>query len=103
MSDIALDHLIRPLLTIASPIFCEFVLELSELPPHFYWSSFVYWDNWDVIDELLDERFADRKDFKLIVRTSKLHDQETFQRHAKETFSLLAGRGCIHFEENYPV
>ena len=44
-----------------------------------------------------------REDFKLIIRTGKLYDRETFEAHAKETFPLSAQRGFIRFETSYSI
>ena len=85
--------------TITSPLFCEFVLELSGLLPHFRALSRTYKsDQLRELDRFLADRFADREDFTFIVRTPKLHDRETFEWHAREVFSSLANRGRIRFE-----
>lgn len=87
-----------PFSTIASPVFSEFVLELDGLSSHPDPLSPEYWGHWEWIDEFLQGRFADHGDFKLIIRTGKLRDPEIFQGHARNTFPLLASRGCIRFE-----
>ena len=89
--------------TIASLLFREFVLELGKLPSQFTQSSSKHWGPWDMIDSFFDEKFAERADFKVIIRTGKLYDRETFQTHAKERFPLLAGRGWIRFETSYSI
>jgi hypothetical protein len=93
-----LDVLIGVLSTISSPTFCEFVLELILFPAHFDETSSENWGRWEKVDEFLHGRFAQRGDFKVIIRTGEIHDWETFQRHMKEGFPLSARRGCIHFE-----
>ena len=98
LSFLALELLPRAFSTITSPVFCELVLELSKLPSHLYGASSVYWRGWDRIDRFLEGRFADRKGFGLIIRTGKLHNQGTFERRTKDTFSLLESKGCVRFE-----
>ena len=98
LSRFSLELIPRVIKTISSPVFCEFVLELGALPSPFDGPSSVYWGGWGRIDRFLDNQFANRKDFRFIVRTDKLCDRETFERHAKKTFSFLENRGCIHFE-----
>lgn len=87
-----------PISTIASPAFSEFVLELGGLSSHLNGLPPEYWGPWASIDGFLKERFANRGEFKLIIRTGKLADPETFQKHTKKKFQSLASRGCIHFE-----
>ena len=89
--------------TVSPPTFREFVLELGKLPSHFSCPSWQHWGDWDDIDKLFAERFAEREDFRLVIRTGKLYDRETLQRHAKERFPLLAERGCIRFETSHLV
>lgn len=86
-----------PISTITSPAFCELVLELGGLSSRPD-QQHQYWGHWERVDEWLKERSATRGDFKLIIRTGKLRDPETFQKHAKEAFPLLASGGCINFE-----
>ena len=50
------------------------------------------------MDDVFGEQFAERKDFRFIIKTHESLEQETFQRQMKETFSLLAGKGCVDFE-----
>lgn len=89
----------RALSTISSLVFRELVLELG-FPPFRADVDFKEgWSNWQRVDRLLEERFAERfQDFKLIIRKSDPHHLEIFQRDAVKGFPLLAGRGCIHFE-----
>ena len=89
---------LRSILTVTSRAFSELVLELNRLPPQFNGSSSEYWDRWEEIDRFLEEKYASRGDFKLIIRTREPHDRKTLQRHARETFQWLERRGCIHFE-----
>ena len=84
--------------TITSPVFCEVALEISKVPLHFDGPSSDHWGSWKEIDELLQNRFARYGSFRLLIRTGELHDPETFQMHAKETFPLLANRGRVRFE-----
>lgn len=98
LSFLALELLPRSISTVTSPVFCEFVLELSALPSHFDGPSSAYWGGWDRIDRFLEGRFANREGFRLIIRTGDLGDRETFERHVKETFSFLKTRGRIDFE-----
>jgi hypothetical protein len=92
------DTLLGVLSTVTSPVFHEFVLELDGFPSWFDEASPMHRDRWEGIDELLEERFAERGDFMVIIRTGGSYYPETFQRHAKESFPLLARRGCIYFE-----
>lgn len=95
---------LRALSTITSPVFCEFVLELGKLPSQFSRPSFEHWGHWqDGIDKLFEKRFAERGDFRLIIRTGKLYDREMFQAHARESFPLLARRDCIRFETSHSI
>ena len=89
---------LRSILTVTSCAFSEFVLELSRVPSQFNGPSSEYWDRWEEIDRFLEEKFASRGGFKLIIRTCEPHDRKTLQRHARETFPWLERRGCIHFE-----
>ena len=89
--------------TIFSLFFCEFVLELGKLPSRFTQSSSKYWGCWADIDSFLAERFAERVDFRVIIRTGKLYDRETFQEHAKERFPLLTRKGWVRFETSYSI
>lgn len=92
------SHLVS---TITSPFFSELVLELAGPPSHFGGLSAEYLGRWVSTDAFLEEQFAKGGDFKLIVRTGELHDRNTFQKHAKDNFPLLASRGCIHFETSH--
>lgn len=98
-----LNLLPRAISTITSPVFCEFALELGGLPSHFNLSPSEHWGDWGEIDKLLEEQFARLGNFRLVIRTGKLYDRETFQRHAKVIFPLLTSRGCIHFETSPSV
>ena len=99
VSTFALEMLPRVISTITSPAFCEFVLELTRVPSPSYWETSIYWGHWERIDRFLENQFSERGDFRLVIRTGELGYQETsFQARAKETFSLLASRGCIFFE-----
>ena len=89
--------------TITSLLFREFVLELGKLPSQFTQSSSKHWGPWDKIDRFFDEKFAEGADFKVVIRTGKLYDRETFQTHAKERFPLSARRGWIKFETSYSI
>jgi hypothetical protein len=93
--------LLRVLLTITSPIFCELVVELRRLPYRLNKPSSEHWGSWGKVDKFLEQRFADRADFKVIFRTDRSVDSRVFQRHAKESFSRLASRECIHFETSH--
>ena len=97
------DHLLRVLSSIASPIFCELVLEIGVLPPRFDKQSSMYWGRWEEIDGLLKKRFAKFGNFKLTIRTGDVDDRGTFQRHVKEAFPLLAKGEHIHFETSHLI
>ena len=96
MSSLAFTFL--PILTVSSPVFCEFVLELGGRPFPLSGPSWGYRGRWEEIDGFLEQRFARHGGFKFIIRTSKVHDWETFQAHGKEAFPLLESRGCIRFQ-----
>lgn len=98
LMDLGLRLIHSVLSTIHSPIFSELVLEMCGLPSHFSRSSLEHWGDWGEVDRFLEDQFATRGDFRLIVKTGRVYDSETFQRHAKEAFPLLANRERIHFE-----
>jgi hypothetical protein len=98
MSTFEPQLLLRALSTVTSPVFCELVLELGG-HPYLDEPSSVYQDRWQEIDRHLEERFRDRRDFKIIIRKGDSYGWEYFQRHVKEYFPLLARRGCIEFEK----
>ena len=87
--------------TIASPFFCEFSPETYAVPLQIDSPPSVYWDNWEEINQFLEERFATSVDSKIIITTGELYDREVFRRHAEEIFPLWASRGCIHIETPY--
>lgn len=103
MSVIPFKLALGALSTIRSPNFCEFVLELGKVPSQFIQSSSEHWGYWGNIDRFFEERWTEREDFRLIIRTGKLYDRETFEAHAKETFPLSARRGFIRFETSYSI
>ena len=86
----ALDMLLRAIPTITSPVFCEFVLELTRVPPRFPWAPWMLdWGRWERIDRRLGRRFSGRGDFRLVIRTGELGDQEMiFQERTKEAFTV---------------
>ena len=90
------DPFLRALSTIASPLFSELVIELDQ--PPFEKLPLEHWGHWEAIDEFIAENFAQREDFRLIIRPNWLFDQENFQSNAIENFRLSARKGCIHFE-----
>lgn len=92
------DPFLRALSTIASPLFCEFVIELDRPPVHFDRSPLEHWGRWGAIDRFLAGKLAQPGDFRFVIRANRLRDQETFQKHAVESFRLSARKGCIHFE-----
>lgn len=102
--------LLRALWTITSPDFRELVLEVDKVPARLKEKPSEHWGCWTYVDKYLgtclSDGLADNGGFKLIIRTGEVCDWELFQKHAKETFPLLAGKGCVHFEttdkiENY--
>ncbi|KAF9781719.1 hypothetical protein BJ322DRAFT_240621 [Thelephora terrestris] len=103
LSALALELLPRSMSTISSSMFHEFVLEISRIPADFCGSYSLYWGEWERIDRFLETRFASRQNFRLVIRTSELCDQETFEKYAKETFPFMAGRGCIRFESSNSI
>ena len=103
VSTLSFESTLGGLSTIMSLAFREFVLELGKLPSQFNRSSSEHWGYWDEVDKLFEERFAKRGDFRVVIRTGKLYDRETFQTHAKENFLLLTRRGCIRFETSHSI
>lgn len=102
------DVLRGVLWTISSAVFDEFVLVLGSIHSQFVGSFPQLWGSWAGVDELFDERFVDRVDFKLTIRTKLVcyqrtiqtpFDREVFQMRTRERFPLLSMRGYIHFEE----
>lgn len=102
MSSIPFKFTRGALSTIRSPDFCELVLELGKLPSQFN-SRLEHWGDWGNVDRFFEERWGEREDFRLIIRTGKLYDRETFEAHAKESFPLSTKRGCIRFETLYSI
>ena len=99
-----LRHQLWEALTITSPVFCEVVLQLRAdpsissrsdlgLPP---WLDPERWH--PGMDVVFGEQFAKCEGFGFIIKTHEPLKQETFQSQMKETFSLLAEKGCVHFE-----
>ena len=100
--NINLDHLPGVLSTIASPFFCEFVLELNKLHSQFdIKPSLGDWGRWGGVDKFLNERFSDREDFKVIIRAGKSYDGLAFQSHAIANFPSLASKGLVHLRTSY--
>ena len=92
-SDTVLEFL--PIMTIRSPFFCEFVLEMGTIPPYL---RRAYWRRWREIDEFLDGQFAMHGDFRFVIRTGTLDAPSIFRGFARQGLPLLASRGCVHFE-----
>lgn len=103
LSVLSLEVILRALSTIVSPAFSEFTLELGKLPSQFSRHPSEHWGRWNEIDKLFGGQLGERGDFRLIVRTGKLYDRETFRVHAQESFPLLARRGCIRFETSHSI
>jgi hypothetical protein len=97
------DALLGVLSTITSLVFSELVLEIGGLPSHFHEPSSEHWGCWEQIDDLLENQFAKYGSFRLVIRTNELNDKENFERHAKQSFPLLARRGRIHFETSNSI
>ena len=90
------DPFLATLSTITSPLYSELVIELDR--PRFDKSPLEHWGHWEAIDEFIAENFAQREDFRLIIRPNRLYDQENFQSNAMKSFRLSAKKGCVHFE-----
>jgi hypothetical protein len=84
--------------TIASPSFCEFALEFHGPPPRFVNGVSAYLGRWEAVDTLLEQKFAMRGNFRFVVRFRDLNHLDYLRESTKETFPLLASRGCVHFE-----
>lgn len=83
--------------TIKSPVFRELVLEMPGQPD--FGSSFPeHQGGLDRTSSIREEQFAEREDFRFIIRTGVLDDQETFQRFVKEACPSLARQGGLLFE-----
>ena len=93
--------LLSALSTIVSPAFRELVFELSHYSSPFSGLSPEDQDQWRGVDNLLEERFAERGDFRVVVRSSERCDSLTFEGFARDNFPLMANRGCIHFETSH--
>jgi hypothetical protein len=96
------EPLLKALSTIESQTFCEFVLELDGPLYCFDKQIAEYRSHWESIDEFLGERFANRGDSKLVIRTHKPdgpREGEEFRERVNGAFQALARRGCIHFEK----
>ena len=92
--------LLEVLSTITSPALSEFVLEALDPPSNFIKPPSTHWQRWETVDAFLVERFAQRRDFKVIIKTGGLIcDKEALRMDAKEGFPLLARRGCIRFND----
>ena len=97
------NWLSEAILTIRSPVFCEFVLELTG-PAYLYdcsdsiYGCWACWRGWKGVDKFLEERFARRGDFKIVIKTDKLEKPLDFKRHVEVAFPLLAQSECIHFD-----
>ncbi|KAF9781756.1 hypothetical protein BJ322DRAFT_1111680 [Thelephora terrestris] len=89
--------------TITSPVFCEFVLEMSTLPSLFDTPSLEVLGYWGKTDGLLEERFAKHGHFRLIIRMGKHRGLKDFQQHIRGAFPLLEKRGCIHFQISHSI
>ena len=97
------DALLALLSSIKSLVFCEFVLELGRLPPHFRGPPLDHWGFWKGIDHLLEEKFARYGSFRFIIRTGRLYDREIFEMHVKEIFPLLTEGGRVQFETSNSI
>lgn len=96
--------IVRMLSTITASAFSELALEVTGFPSHHLEkTSAEYLGSWEEVDKFIQERFAERGDFKFIIGTGRLYYRETFQRHAEESFPLLAKIGCMHFERSHFV
>lgn len=94
--DLQYEYFLRTFSTITSPVFRELVLELRGLP---YSLSRSPWGQWRQIDKLLENRFAKRGDFRLIIRTGRFCYEGLFRNDTKRAFPLLESKGCIRFEK----
>jgi hypothetical protein len=84
--------------TITSPFFCEFALEFLGPPPRFTNEIPGYLGRWEAVDVLLEQKFAMRGNFRLVVRSRHPDHLDYFRESAKEAFPLLESRGCVRFE-----
>ena len=96
-----LDNLFLGMLsTIASPVFCEFALEVGgcSYPGPDSRAFMKKWSLWRDFDYLVENKFARNRDFRLIIKTSESSDWEELRKRVERGFPLLAGRGCIYLE-----
>ena len=82
--------------TIMSPFFCEVVLQISKLPQ-------ISSEDRTPTEFIFGRQFAERKDFRLVIKTCELIEQEPFQRLMEETFWLFMEKGRVHFETDQTV
>ena len=82
---------------------CEFVLELDSPPSEFAQPSPSIWGNWDEIDKLFRASLDQRPDFKLVIRTGVLSDDDEFQARTKDRFPLMVERNRVRFEKSLAV
>ena len=101
LSALALELLPRSMSTISPTVFHGFVLEHGRIPPPIFVVHIHFTGANRRIDRFLEKRFASREGFRLVIRKDELFDWETFERHAKETFPFLAGRGYVQFESSH--
>ena len=94
MSRLPKKVLLRAFQTVTSPIFHELVLEVGGRSSRL---DITEWGHWRTVDKFLEERFVNRGEFSLVIRTGGLCDEEVFRKRGKEAFPLLAGRGCVNF------
>ena len=91
--------LLEALSTITSPALSEFVLEALDPPPYYIMPPSTTWRRWKTVDAFLEERFAQRREFKVIVKTAKLkYNWKALQMNVEVAFPLFTRRGCIHFK-----
>ena len=89
--------------TITSLVLSKLVLELCRLPSGFTQPPLNLWRNWDEIDKPLNSFLDRRPDFKLAMKTGRLHNRDEFQAQARERFRLVVGRDRIRFEASLAV
>jgi hypothetical protein len=91
----SLDVLLGALSTVTSPALCEFVLDVRRIPPPNLTPSSA---GWEELNKLLEERFAEREGFKLVIKTGNVYGAGTFQQYMGKGFPLLTRRGYIHLK-----
>ena len=86
----------RAVRTIQSPLFCELVFKVTG--PLLDRRFDLDMGTWMGVDMVLEEKFAERENCRLIFRVEEVNGREIFQRYMMDRFPRLRERGRVHFE-----